>query len=96
MSPENGEGDPGGSGAVLGVRLLRYAGVQGLSLFISNLIQLVSVAVVANFLGPADLGRYALLLFLAGFITQIFVVASKAGTVRRVFGGGDDDDDDEE
>jgi len=94
--PEKVEPDPGGTGAVLGVRLLRYAGVQGLSLFISNVIQLISVAVVANFLGPADLGRYALLLFLAGVITQVFVVVSKAGTVRRVFGGGDDDDDDEE
>jgi len=92
----NGGGDPGGSGAVLGVRLLRYAGVQGASLLISNLIQLVSVAVVANFLGPADLGRYALLLFLSGVVTQVFVVMSKAGTIRRVFGGGDDDDDDEE
>ena len=98
MSPRSpkGEGDPGGTGAVLGVRLLRYAGVQGFSLVVSNLIQLASVAVVANFLGPADLGRYALLLFLSGVVTQVFVVLSKAGTVRRVFGGGDDDDDDEE
>jgi O-antigen/teichoic acid export membrane protein len=88
--------DPGGSGAVLGTRLVRYAGVQGLSLGVSNLIQLASLAVVANFLGPADLGQYALLLFLAGVVTQVFVVLSKAGTIRRVFGGGDDDDDDDE
>jgi O-antigen/teichoic acid export membrane protein len=88
--------DPGGSGAVLGTRLVRYAGVQGLSLGISNLIQLASLAVVANFLGPADLGQYALLLFLSGVVTQVFVVLSKAGTIRRVFGGGDDDDDDDE
>ena len=46
---------PGGSGAVLGVRLLRYSGVQGSTLVISNLIQLVSVMVVAAFLGPAEL-----------------------------------------
>ncbi len=70
--------------------------MQGLSLFVSNLIQLASLAVVANFLGPADLGQYALLLFLAGVVTQVFVVLSKAGTIRRVFGGGDDDDDDDE
>ena len=94
-SPRAGS-DPGGTGAVFGARLLRYAGVQGLSLLISNLIQLASVAVVANFLGPADLGRYALLLFLSGVITQVFVVMSKAGTIRRVFGGGDDEDEDEE
>ena len=95
MSSERG-GAPGGTGVVLGMRLLRYAGVQGLSLFISNAIQLAAIAVVANFLGPADLGRYALLLFLAGVITQVFVVATKPGTIRRVFGAGDDDDDDDE
>ena len=96
MTPQKGGGDPGGSGAVLGARLVRYAGVQGISLGISNLIQLASLAVVANFLGPADLGQYALLLFLSGVVTQVFVVLSKAGTIRRVFGGGDDDDEDDE
>ncbi|MDQ2675535.1 MAG: oligosaccharide flippase family protein [Actinomycetota bacterium] len=96
MTPPKGGGDPGGSGVVLGARLVRYAGVQGLSLFISNLIQLASLVVVANFLGPADLGQYALLLFLSGVVTQVFVVLSKAGTIRRVFGGGDDDDDDDQ
>ena len=96
MTPQEGGGDPGGSGVVLGMRLLRYAGVQGASLVISNLIQLISIAVVANFLGPADLGRYALLLFLSGVVTQVFVVLSKAGTIRRVFGGGDEDDDDDD
>ena len=88
MTPTNGGNDPGGSGAVLGTRLVRYAGVQGISLGISNIIQLASLAVVANFLGPADLGQYALLLFLSGVVTQVFVVLSKAGTIRRVFGGG--------
>ncbi|MDQ3759109.1 MAG: oligosaccharide flippase family protein [Actinomycetota bacterium] len=96
MTPQTGGGDPGGTGAVLGMRLIRYAGVQGIALIISNLIQLVSIAVVANFLGPAELGRYALLLFLAGVVTQVFVVVSKPGTIRRVFGAGDDEDDDEE
>ncbi|MDX6587527.1 MAG: Polysaccharide biosynthesis protein [Solirubrobacterales bacterium] len=96
MTPNSEGDDPGGSGAVLGARLVRYAGVQGLSLGVSNLIQLAALAVVANFLGPADLGQYALLLFLSGVVTQVFVVLSKAGTIRRVFGGGDDDDDDDE
>ena len=40
---------PGGSGAVLGVRVMRYSGVQGSTLVISNLIQLVSIMVVAAF-----------------------------------------------
>src|SRR5688572_26863766 len=43
-------GHPGGTGAVLGVRLLRYSGVQGTALAASNLIQLASIAVIANFL----------------------------------------------
>jgi O-antigen/teichoic acid export membrane protein len=81
---------------VLGARLLRYAGVQGISLVIANALQLASFAVIANFLGPAELGQYALLLFLSGVVTQIFVVASKAGTLRRVFGAGDDEDDDDD
>lgn len=96
MTPPKGGEDPGGSGVVLGTRLVRYAGVQGLSLVISNVLQLASFAVIANFLGPAELGQYALLLFLSGIVTQVFVVASKSGTIRRVFGGGDDEDDEEE
>lgn len=87
---------PGGTGAVLGVRLLRYSGVQGASLLLSNVIQLIAIAVVANFLGPAELGRYALLLFLAGLTTQILSLACKPGTIRRVFGGGDDEDEDDD
>ncbi len=86
----------GGSGAVLGVRLMRYSGVQGSTLVISNLIQLVSVMVVAGFLGPAEMARYALLLFLAGLVTQLLSLLVKPGTIRRVFGGGDDEDDDDD
>ena len=87
---------PGGSGAILGVRLLRYSGVQGATLVIANLIQLVSVMVVAAYLGPAEMGRFALLLFLAGLVTQLLSLLVKPGTIRRVFGGGDDEDDDED
>jgi O-antigen/teichoic acid export membrane protein len=87
---------PGGSGAVLGVRLLRYSGVQGATLVIGNLIQLVSVMVVAAYLGPAEMGRFALLLFLAGLVTQLLSLLVKPGTIRRVFGGGDDEDDDDD
>ena len=86
----------GGSGAVLGVRLMRYSGIQGSTLVISNLIQLVAVMVVAAFLGPAEMARYALLLFLAGLVTQVLSLLVKPGTIRRVFGGDDDEDDDDE
>lgn len=87
---------PGGSGAVLGVRVMRYSGVQGSTLVVSNLIQLVSVLVVAAFLGPAEMARYALLLFLAGLVTQLLSLLVKPGTIRRTFGGGDEEDDDDD
>ena len=87
---------PGGSGAVLGVRLLRYSGVQGAALVAGNLIQLVAILVVAAFLGPEEMGQYALLLFLAGLVTQVLSLLVKPGTIRRTFGGGDDEDDDED
>lgn len=87
---------PGGSGAVLGVRVMRYSGVQGSTLVISNLIQLVSILVVAAFLGPAEMARYALLLFLAGLVTQLLSLLVKPGTIRRTFGGGDEEDDDDD
>ena len=87
---------PGGSGAVLGVRVVRYSGVQGASLVLSNLTALASVLVVAAYLGPEDMGRFALLLFLAGAVTQLLSLLCKPGTIRRTFGGGDDEDDDED
>jgi O-antigen/teichoic acid export membrane protein len=87
---------PGGSGAVLGIRLLRYSGAQGVSLAVGNVLQMVSVLVVAAYLGPDDMGRYALLIFLASLAVQILSLPSKPGTIRRVFGGGDDEGDDED
>jgi O-antigen/teichoic acid export membrane protein len=87
---------PGGSGAVLGVRVMRNSSVQAVSLLVGNLVQLVSVMVVAAFLGPSEMGRFALLLFLAGLAAQVASLLVKPGTVRRTFGGGDDDDDDED
>lgn len=93
---EQEHGHVGGSGAVLGVRVMRYSGIQGSTLVISNLIQLVSVMVVAGFLGPSEMGRFALLLFLAGLVTQLLSLLVKPGTIRRTFGGGDDEDDDDD
>jgi O-antigen/teichoic acid export membrane protein len=87
---------PGGSGAVLGFRLVALSGVQGVALVASNLLQLGTIAAVAGFLGAAELGRYSLLLFLGGLLTMVFSLAAKPGTIRRTFGGGDDDDDDDE
>jgi O-antigen/teichoic acid export membrane protein len=87
---------PGGAGAILGVRLLRFAGVQGTSLLFSNGMQMVQVVVVARLLGPSELGRYALLTFLAGLTAQVFGLLVKPGTIRRTFGGGDDDDGDDD
>jgi O-antigen/teichoic acid export membrane protein len=87
---------PGGSGAVLGFRLISLSGVQGVALVASNLLQLGTIAAVAGFLGAADLGTYSLLLFAGGLVTMVFSLAAKPGTIRRTFGGGDDDDDDDE
>jgi O-antigen/teichoic acid export membrane protein len=91
-----GKEHPGGSGAVLGIRLLRYSGAQGVSLAVGSLLQMVSVLVVAAYLGPDDMGRYALLIFLASLAVQVLSLPSKPGTIRRVFGGGDDEGDDED
>ena len=90
------DGHPGGSGAVLGVRVMRNSSVQAISLVVGNVMQLVSVLVVAAFLGPSEMARFGLLTFLAGLITQVASLLVKPGTVRRTFGGGDDDDDDDD
>ena len=87
---------PGGSGAVLGVGVMRNSSVQAVSLIVANAIQLVSVLIVAAYLGPSEMARFALLIFLAGLVAQIASLLVKPGTVRRTFGGGDDDDDDDD
>ena len=87
---------PGGSGAVLGVRVMRNSSVQAISLIVANVMQLVSILVVAAFLGPSEMARFGLLTFLAGLVTQVASLLVKPGTVRRTFGGGDDDDDDDD
>ncbi len=85
---------PGGTGAVLGVRVMRNSSVQAISLVVANVMQLISVLVVAAFLGPSEMARFGLLIFLAGLATQVASLLVKPGTVRRVFGGDDEDDDD--
>jgi O-antigen/teichoic acid export membrane protein len=83
---------PGGSAAVLGARIAKYSSIQGGSLVLTNVLHAASIIYVARQLGPGDLGRYSLLLFLSGLITQVFHIFSKPGTLRRVFGQADDDD----
>jgi O-antigen/teichoic acid export membrane protein len=88
--------NPGGSGAVLGVKVTRNLGVQGASLVTTNTAHFISLILVANFLDPSSLGTYSLLLFLSGLITQVFHLASKPGTIRRAFGMSDEDEDDDD
>ncbi len=84
--------NPGGSGAILGARIAKYTGFQGVSLLLSNLLHAASIVYVAHRLGPTNLGDYTLLLFISGLITQVFHIFSKPGTLRRTFGQADDDD----
>ena len=79
-----------------GVGVMRNSSVQAITLVVANVMQLVSVLVVAAYLGPSEMARFALLIFLAGLVTQIASLLVKPGTVRRTFGGGDDDDDDDD
>ncbi len=88
--------NPGGSGAVFGVKVTRNLGVQGVSLVTTNTAHFISLILVANFLKPSALGTYSLLLFLSGLITQVFHLASKPGTIRRAFGMSDEDEDDDD
>jgi O-antigen/teichoic acid export membrane protein len=78
------------------MRMIRLTGVQGSTLLVTSLIQLGMLVLVARFLGPSELGRYSLLLFLAALITHLLHIATKPGTISRTFGGGDEEDDDEE
>jgi O-antigen/teichoic acid export membrane protein len=100
--PKDDQGDkpkhshPGGSASILGVKLARMSGMQGVSLLITNALHYLSIVAVGAFLGPRPLGDYALLFFLTGLVTQLIHLATKSGTIRRTFGVSDDDDDDVE
>jgi O-antigen/teichoic acid export membrane protein len=84
---------PGGSGAVLGVRLMRYSGVHGAVTATAAVLQLATLFVIGHFLGPDGLGRYALLFFLAALVSQVLVIGTKPGIMRRTFGASDDEED---
>jgi O-antigen/teichoic acid export membrane protein len=85
-----------GEGAVLGVRVLRYSGVQGIALAGASLLHLVTLFVVAHFLGPSQLGRFAILYFGANLLAQLLTIMVKPGTIRRTFAEADDEDEDED
>lgn len=85
-----------GEGAVLGVKALRYSGVQGVSILGASVLHLVTIFVVAAFLGPSDLGRFAVLYFGANLLAQLLIIAVKPGTIRRTFAEADDEDEDDE
>lgn len=85
-----------GEGAVLGVRVLRYSGVQGVALIGASVLHLITIFVVAHFLGPSDLGRFAVLYFGANLLAQVLTIAVKPGTIRRTFAEADDEDEDDE
>jgi O-antigen/teichoic acid export membrane protein len=85
-----------GEGAVLGVRVLRYSGVQGVALVSASALHLVMLFVVAHYLGPSELGRFAVLYFGANLLAQLLTIAVRPGTIRRTFAESDDEDEDED
>lgn len=90
------DGQHRGQGAVLGVRVLRYGGVQGVAIGAASLLHLATIFIVGAFLGPSELGRFAVLYFGANLLGQLLIIAVKPGTIRRTFGAGDDEDDEDE
>jgi O-antigen/teichoic acid export membrane protein len=84
------------TGAALGARIVRHSSVHLVGLFGVQLISFASFIVVAHYLGPADFGRFGLLLFFAALITLLFKIATKRGTYMQVFGGDDEDDDEDD
>jgi O-antigen/teichoic acid export membrane protein len=82
--------------AALGARIVRHSSVHLGGLFAVQLISFASFVVVAHYLGPADFGRFGLLLFFAALITLLFKIATKRGTYMQVFGGDDEDDDEDD
>lgn len=98
----DGGGDSGhkGEGAVLGVRVLRNSGVQAVALAGSSVVHLITLFVIAHYLGASDLGKFAILYFGANLLLQVLTIVVKPGTIRRTFGvddddGGDEDDEEE-
>ncbi len=85
-----------GSGAALGEKVLRLSSIHTVGLFVTHSMTLITAIVIAIYLGPSEFGQYGLLLFASGFLSFLFNLGSKQGTLKRVFGGGDDDDEDDD
>jgi len=86
----------GGSGAVLGVTVVRHWFLYSTGSFLMIVISVASVLVVAIELGKADLGQFGLLTFYAALVQLLYNMGSRSGTYKLVFGGDDEDDDDED
>ncbi len=86
----------GGTGAVLGVTVVRHWFLYSTGSFLMIVISFASVLVVAAELGKASLGQFGLLTFYAALLQLIYNMGSRSGTYKLVFGGDDEDDDDDD
>lgn len=86
----------GGTGAALGTQVLRYSGIHGAGMVVSNALTFAATIIIANFSEPAEFGQLGLLMFYSGLLTLLFTLASKQGTLKRTFGGDDDEEDDDD
>ncbi len=86
----------GGSGAVLGVTVVRHWLAYASGSFLMVVISMASVLVVAKVQGKSDLGQFGLLTFYAGLLQLVYNMGSRSGTYKLVFGGDDEDDDDDD
>src|SRR5262249_28730622 len=86
----------GGSGAVLGVTVVRHWVAYASGSFLMVVISMASVLVVAKVQGKSDLGQFGLLTFYAGLLQLVYNMGSRSGTYKLVFGGDDEDDDDDD
>jgi O-antigen/teichoic acid export membrane protein len=86
----------GGTGAILGAQVVRFSSLHSAGLVTGTLLGFAGTIVVAYLLGPADLGRFALLLFLAMLLNLLFNLGSKQGTMRRTYGADEEEDEGDE
>ena len=80
----------------LAAQLLRFSSLHSVGHFVAQGVGLGSTLVLVNFLAPEEYGRYALLVLYAAAISLVLTLATKPGTMRRVFGSAGDDDDAED
>ena len=81
--------------SLLGIEFGRHTGAYGLGSGITLLLALVQVAIVTRFLGPAEFGQLALLLFLAALLTITYSLGLLQGTLVRVYGASGEEEADD-